>query len=138
MKKAYAYIRVSSTGQLAGYGPERQEEMIRAFAKRSGYHIVTVYSEAYTGTEADRPQFNAMLTAMMLDGVKTVIVESLDRLARTLAIQTLLLTQLAASKLSLFAANTGENVTEALEDEPMRWAMVQMQGVWAELNKRRS
>jgi DNA invertase Pin-like site-specific DNA recombinase len=133
---AYAYIRVSGKGQLAGYGPERQEEGIRQFAKKAGYVIEAVYQDAYTGTEADRPRFTEMLAEMMGNGVKTVIVESLDRLARDLFVQSLLLAKLSAESLTLRAANTGEDVTAAMKDDPMRWAMVQIQGVFAELDRR--
>jgi DNA invertase Pin-like site-specific DNA recombinase len=132
---AYAYLRVSTSGQLAGYGPERQEELIRAFAERAGYSIAGVYQDAYTGTEADRPRFTEMLAAMMGNGVKTVIVESLDRLARDLFVQNLLLAKLSAESLTLVAANTGEDVTAAMAEDPMRRAMVQIQGVFAELDR---
>jgi DNA invertase Pin-like site-specific DNA recombinase len=133
---AYAYIRVSTTGQLTGYGPERQEEMIRLFARRAGYDIAAIYQDAHTGTEADRPEFTKMLAAMMSNGVKTVIVESLDRLARDVTIQSILLAKLACEKLTLVAANTGEDITAALEADPMRRALVQMQAVFAELDRR--
>ncbi len=134
-QSAYAYLRVSTTGQLTGYGPERQEEMIRQFAERGGFDIAGVYTDSYTGTEADRPQFTDMLAAMMNNGVKTVIVESLDRLARNLNIQMLLLAKLSAENLTLYAANTGEDVTAAMQEDPMRKAMVQIQGVFAELDR---
>ena len=133
---AYAYIRVSTTGQLSGYGPERQEEMVRAFAKQAGYDIAAVYRDAYTGTEADRPQFTAMLAEMMGNGVKAVLVKSLDRLARDVTVQSILLAKLAAEHLTLVAANTGEDITAALDADPMRRALVQMQAVFAELDRR--
>jgi DNA invertase Pin-like site-specific DNA recombinase len=136
MKHAYIYTRVSTTGQLAGYGPERQEEACRAFAKQAGYDIAGVFGDAFTGTEADRPQFTRMLAEMMGNGIKTVIVESLDRLARDVTVQSLLLAKLSAEKLTLFAANTGEDITAALEADPMRRALVQMQAVFAELDRR--
>jgi DNA invertase Pin-like site-specific DNA recombinase len=59
----------------------------------------------------------------------------LDRFARELLIQISLLAKLAAEGLTLVAANTGENVTDAMNDDPMRKAMVQIQGVFAELDK---
>jgi DNA invertase Pin-like site-specific DNA recombinase len=133
---AYAYIRVSTTGHLTGYGPERQEEMVRDFARRAGYEVVAVFIDAHSGTEADRPEFTKMLAEMMSNGVKTVIVESLDRLARDVTIQSILLAKLAAEHLTLVAANTGEDITAALEADPMRRALVQMQAVFAELDRR--
>jgi DNA invertase Pin-like site-specific DNA recombinase len=76
-----------------------------------------------------------MLAAMMGNGVKACIVESLDRLARDLFVQNLLLAKLSAEGLTLIAANTGEDVTAAMKDDPMRRAMVQIQGVFAELDR---
>ena len=35
----------------------------------------------------------------------------------------------------LLSANTGENVTKAIIDDPMKKAMIQIQGVFAELDK---
>lgn len=132
---SFGYVRVSGKGQVRGHGPRRQRELIREFADANGYELVAVYEDAHTGTESDRPQFVAMLTAMMSNGVKTVIVESLDRFARDLLIQSTLLAKLAAEGLTLIAANTGEDVTAAMQEDPMRKAMVQIQGVFAELDK---
>ena len=39
--------------------------------------------------------------------------------------------------IDLYSANTGENVTQAIKDDPVKKAMVQMQGVFAELEKSR-
>jgi DNA invertase Pin-like site-specific DNA recombinase len=135
MTSVYGYCRVSGIGQTKGHGPQRQREDITEFAAHNGYTIAGWYEDAHTGTESDRPQFIAMLGAMMENGVKTVIVESLDRFARDLLIQSTLLAKLASEGLTLIAANTGENVTNAMQDDPMRKAMVQIQGVFAELDK---
>ncbi|MDZ4685756.1 MAG: recombinase family protein [Planctomycetaceae bacterium] len=133
--ESFGYVRVSGKGQVKGHGPRRQRELIREFADANGYELVAVYEDAHTGTESDRPQFVAMLERMMGNGVKTVVVESLDRFARDLLIQSTLLAKLAAEGLTLIAANTGEDVTAAMQDDPMRKAMVQIQGVFAELDK---
>jgi site-specific DNA recombinase len=131
----FGYVRVSSPGQTKGHGPERQRQLIQEFADRHGFEVVAFYEDAYTGTEGDRPQFMDMLGSMMANGTKTVIVESLDRFARDMLVQCTLLAKLAAEGLTLIAANTGDNVTAALNDDPMRKAMIQIQGVFAELDK---
>lgn len=131
--KAYAYLRVSSDSQLEGAGLDRQREAIRAWADSTGTEIIRWFEEAHTGTEADRPGFASMLAE--INGCRIIVVESLDRLARDLMIQSLLLSRLAAAGVELYAANTGENVTEAVKNDPMRKAMVQIQGVFAELDK---
>ncbi len=72
---------------------------------------------------------------MMSNGVKVVVVESLDRLARDLLVQSVLLSKLAVEGLTLIAANTGEDVTAAMQTEPTRKFLVQIQGALAELDK---
>lgn len=135
-KTAYGYLRVSSRGQVDGYGYDRQEEAIRHYGKRNGVEIATIYRDAHTGTEADRPAFLEMLTAILGNGVRTVIVESLDRLARDLMVQTRLIAELQARGVTLISASTGQDVTADLNSDPMREAMVQIQGVFAQLDKK--
>jgi len=62
-------------------------------------------------------------------------VERLDRLAREYMVQEQLLVYLAAKGISLYNAATGENITEAVKADPMKKAVVQIQGVFAELEK---
>jgi DNA invertase Pin-like site-specific DNA recombinase len=135
--EAVGYCRVSSVGQQnTGSGLGRQEATIRAYAKKAGYKIVKVYREAFTGTETERPVFEDMLAEILGDGCRTIIVESLDRLARDLAVQMQVIALLTSSGVALLNASTGQNVTEAMEADPMMRAMVQMQGTFAELDKR--
>lgn len=140
--KAFGYVRVSSGSQLHGHGPQRQKDDIAAFCKRNGLAIhprdddQAFFEDAYTGTESDRPAWIAMMDAMMSNGVQTVVVESLDRLARDLAVQMQLLAKLLGEGCTLIAANTGARLSkETLDDNPMLKAMVQVQGVFAELEK---
>ncbi len=135
--KVYAYLRVSGKGQIVGNGFDRQLETIQACCDNAGYEIDLVFKEQISGTkdETDRPEFKTMVSAIMRDGVDTIIVESLDRLAREYRIQEQLLIYLASKGINLISANTGENVTRAITADPMKKAMVQMQGIFAELDK---
>ena len=136
--KAYAYVRVSSQGQIEGDGFRRQEDEIRRYADKTGIEIAGVYKEeGVSGTtdETDRPAFRDMVEAILKNGVHTVIVEGLDRLARELRIQESLTVYLASKEISLISARTEENITEAYHSDPMKKALVQMQGVFAELEK---
>jgi DNA invertase Pin-like site-specific DNA recombinase len=134
--KAFGYVRVSGTGQLKGHGPERQRDDIQAFAARNGIEVAAIYQDAWTGTDNDRPEFMAMLEAMMTNGIRTVIVESMDRFARDLAVQMQLIAKLVSAGITLIPANTGQPISsESLDDNPMLKAMVQIQGVFAELDK---
>jgi DNA invertase Pin-like site-specific DNA recombinase len=84
--KAFGYIRVSGLTQLDGGGPERQKEAITAYALTYGIEIVRWFEEGYSGKELDRPVFRKMRSELLADGVRTVIVEKLDRLARDLMV----------------------------------------------------
>lgn len=134
-QKAFAYLRVSSVGQVDGHGFDRQRDTIAAAARRMGYTIVHEYTDAYTGTDADRPGFTDMVSDILANGVRTVLIESLDRLARSLSVQIALLARLKAEGIALINATTGENVTA--ETDELREAMTQIQGVFAELEKKR-
>lgn len=133
----YLYLRVSSKGQVEGHGFGRQQEIIKAFCKKQRHTVKGVYRESISGISAqeERPQFKAMVTDILRNGVSTVVVESLDRLAREYRIQEQLLVYLASKDIQLIAANTGENITEAIQSDPMKKAMVQIQGIFAELDK---
>ncbi len=134
--KVVGYVRVSGRGQLDGTGPDRQREIIEAFARQEGLTIGKVYQESYTGGEADRPEFATMLRDLLTNGCRTIVVESLDRFARDLSVQLQLTALLASRGLTLVNAGTGQDVTAAMQRDPMTRAMIQVQGVFAELDRR--
>lgn len=138
MPGAFIYMRVSGLSQIDGYGFDRQEETCRAYAEKAGYEIVKVFrEEGVSGTteEADRPAFQDMMTMLLRNGVTTIIIESMDRLARELHIQGAFLTYLASKDVDLISARTEENVTQAAREDPLKKALIQIQGVFAELEK---
>jgi DNA invertase Pin-like site-specific DNA recombinase len=135
--QAFAYLRVSGQGQVNGHGLDRQAETIAAWAATNGYIVQATFRDAHTGTEADRPEFNRMLAEILGDGVRTILVESLDRLARDVMVQSLLLSKLAEHKIVLISCVIGEDVTAAMSEDPMRKAMIQIQSVFSELEKSR-
>lgn len=138
MTKAFGYLRVSGKGQVQGHGFDRQREEIEAFASQSGLELAGFYQEeGVSGTtdETNRPAFQDMISDMLKNGVRTIVVEGLDRLARELRIQEQLVIFLAAKGITLISARTSEDVTQAYMADPMRKAMVQIQGVFAELEK---
>lgn len=136
--KAFGYVRVSGKGQVGGDGFTRQEETIHAYCQKHGVELVDVYrEEGVSGTngEADRPAFQEMVQAILKNGVRTVIVEGLDRLAREYRVQETLLIYLASKDITLISARTEEDVTASVKEDPMKKALVQIQGVFAELEK---
>jgi site-specific DNA recombinase len=133
----FAYLRVSSNGQVKGHGFQRQQETIFRFAGENGYNVVEIFRDAFTGTEADRPEFNRMVAGILGNGIQTILVESLDRLARDVMVQSLLLAKLAQHGITLINCVTGEDVTASMSEDPMRKALIQIQSVFSELEKSR-
>tara|TARA_Y100000593_G_scaffold93773_1_gene189989 strand:- start:4150 stop:4830 length:681 start_codon:yes stop_codon:yes gene_type:complete len=133
--KAVGYLRVSGKGQIKGHGLDRQREIVSKFASKNGIDVVEYYEEAHTGTELERPALTDMLARLVGNGIKTVIVEQLDRLARELNVQLSILAKLELEGITLISASTGEDVTSSMRDDPMKKALVQIQGVFAELDK---
>ena len=134
-KKAMVYMRVSGAGQVQQGGFDRQMDSAESFARQKGYELVKFFSEAHTGTEAIRPVFAEMLEELLGNGCRIIIVESLDRLARDLTIQLQLVALLASKGITLMSATTGQDVTADMNKDPMMRAMIQIQGVFAELEK---
>lgn len=135
--EAFAYLRVSSKGQVQGHGFHRQVETVNKFARENGYKVGDMFRDAFTGTEAHRPEFNRMVASILSNGVRTILVESLDRLARDVMVQSLLLAKLAQHGITLINCVTGEDVTASMNEDPMRKALIQIQSVFSELEKSR-
>ena len=132
--ESVGYCRVSSIGQQkTGTGLDRQEQTIRSFAKQAGYKLSTVYHEAFTGTENDRPVFETMIADLLDNGCRIIICECLDRLARDLSVQLQIIALLANKGITLINAMTGQDCTSP--SDPMSLAMIQVQGAFAELDK---
>jgi Resolvase, N terminal domain len=90
MTAAFAYLRVSGKGQIQGDGFPRQLSAINAYARAKGISIVQVFREEGIGGAMEswtRPAWSELMTALHADGVKAIIIEKLDRLARDLMVQ---------------------------------------------------
>lgn len=132
-----AYIRVSTTGQLDAYGPESQLADIRKWCKANGHKIVDVKTDDISGTK-DAAERVALLECLEMlrnppqaDGM---VFANLTRLARELHVQEAILAQIWNEGKRAFAADQGE-ILQDDPDDPMRTAMRQMQGVFAQLDR---
>lgn len=137
--KAVAYLRTSSATNVGADkdSEKRQADAIASFASRSGFEIAETYSDpGVSGADPieTRPGFGAMLDRIEGNGVRTVIVEDASRFARDLMVQELGLLLLINRGVTVYASN-GENLTET--EDPMKRAMRQIAGVFAELEKHR-
>ena len=134
--KAITYLRVSGADQVKGDGFERQRVACAAHAASAGMELVGEYVEAVSGTfdGLDRPVFAAMLERIAGNGVRVVLIERADRLARDLMVSEALLCQLRNLGVRVIESCSGLELTDA--SDPSRIMIRQMLGAVAEFNKR--
>jgi DNA invertase Pin-like site-specific DNA recombinase len=132
MIPAYAYLRVSGKSQLDGDGFERQRVAIEAYTAAAGIEIVREYEErAVTGKAEweDRPAWMDMM--LSLDGIRTVVIEKLERLARELLVQEHIIADLKKRGITLLS--TAE--PDLGSDEPSRVFVRQILGAVAQYDR---
>lgn len=133
VRPAFGYVRVSSNGQLKGDGPERQREAILAYAEEHGIEVVGWYEEAYTGTAGDRTELNNLIYDVKENNAVTVvIIESLDRLARDVMVQELIVRDLRKLDIDLISTQEGPDL--ATTDKTRKFIR-QIMGAVAEYEK---
>jgi len=116
--KKIGYIRVSTFEQ----NPERQLE---------GLILNKHFIDKASGKNADRPELDAMLDYVR-DG-DTVIVHSMDRLARNLDDLRRLVAQLTSQKIKIEFVKEGLTFTG--EDSPMSKLLLSVMGAFAEFER---
>lgn len=132
--KAFAYLRVSSRDQIEGDGFGRQERVIREYAKAHGIDVVQWFrEEGVSGAKGlqDRPALQAMMLALYSNGVRVVLIEKLDRLARDLITQEVIIRDMEKRHYQLISAS-GE---ETGDDSPTKVLVRQILGVIAQYEK---
>jgi DNA invertase Pin-like site-specific DNA recombinase len=135
--KLVAYLRVSTDSQIDRYGLASQRADVTRWAKAEGHRIVRwCVDEGVSGTVAatDRPGLACALEAVQSGEVVGVVTPKLDRLARSLSVQEAALAHVWQLGGRFFTAETGE-VSPDDNDDPMRTAMRQMMGVFAQLER---
>lgn len=133
--QAVSYLRVSSPGQVDGDGFDRQRAAIAAFARRAKLNVVEEFrEEGVSGTtELDnRPALVAMLARCAANGVRTVVVEYADRLARDLLVSELILAEFRKHSVRVLDSQ-GADLTD--DADPSRVMVRQMLAVVAQYEK---
>lgn len=136
--RIFGYIRVSSRGQLAGDGPERQQDAINKFCGEHTLEIAGFFRDAHTGTaEAmDRPGFSSMMESIDAYPVHAIVVERMDRLARDLMVSELLLAECRKRNIKVFSVDQGQLIDMASDDgDPTRVLIRQLMGALAQWQK---
>src|SRR5262249_16486585 len=115
-------------------GFERQLQSIKAYAASHGIRIVQVFEEKGLsgGTDLEnRPALMALLEALAANGVRLVLIEKLDRLARDLMVQETIIGDFRKRGFQLVSVME----PDLLEDDPTRKMMRQIFGAIAEYEK---
>lgn len=132
--KAFAYLRVSGKDQIKGDGFARQLSAIRDYAGANGITISAIHrEEGVSGTKAaeDRPAWAKLIKALHSNGVKAVIVEKLDRLARDLMVQEAAIADLQRHGFTLLSVAE----PDLMASDPTRILMRQIIGAVAQYDK---
>ena len=135
-KKAFGYLRVSGKGQLKGDGFPRQEKAIRKYAKANKIEIVKIFKDGgVTGTTGDRPALADLFVDLEENGhgVQTVIIERVDRLARDLMIQEIVIKDFQKHGFKLISAIEGPDL---MDGDPTRDLVRQVLGAISEYEKK--
>jgi DNA invertase Pin-like site-specific DNA recombinase len=134
MVKAFSYLRVSGKGQLQGDGFTRQRAAIKAYAAAHDIKIAREFrEEGVSGTieTMDRAAWAEMLAVLHSNGVRTIIVEKLDRLARDLMVQEAAIADLHKHGFTLISVAE----PDLMATDPTRVLMRQLMGAVAQYDK---
>lgn len=135
--KAYGYVRVSGGSQVDGDGPVRQELALEQFCVTHGLELERVFSDlAVSGTVEglDRPGFFSMLEELAISGVKVVIVEKMERLARDLIVSEMMIREFRQRGIELYTTDQGK-VDLVTDSDPSRTLVRQMFSAIAQYEK---
>ena len=136
--KAYNYLRVSGKGQIAGDGFPRQRESINNYCLHNDIEIEREFVEkGVSGTKDafDRIALTELFVALKANGVKLVLVERADRLARDLMISEILLGEFRKIGVKVISAECGTELTVSEDNDPTKKLIRQILGAVSEWDK---
>lgn len=132
------YLRVSTEKQADEdrYGIARQRNDVAGFVKQGEHEVVIEYVEVTSGVNGieRREAFPEMLARLEAGDFDGVVLPDLTRLSRKLTTQEALLAAVWARGGRVFTSD-GYEVPQDDPDDPMRTAMRQMAGVFAQLDR---
>ena len=137
MTNAVAYLRVSGKAQVHGDGFPRQRATVERFARAKRLTLVGEFRDEGVKGATDlehREGLATLLDTIESDGVRTVLVERADRLARDLMVSEIILGQFRDLGVRVITADSGVDLTVSDED-PTRTLIRQVLGAVAQFEK---
>lgn len=137
MGNAVSYLRVSGRGQVDRDGFPRQRETIAQFARNNGLEVVHEFrDEGVSGTKDldDRDGLSDLFARLRANGIRSVLVERADRLARDLMVSEVILAEFRKLGVRVIAADSGTDLT-AEDDDPTRVLIRQILGAVSQFEK---
>jgi DNA invertase Pin-like site-specific DNA recombinase len=137
MTEAVAYLRVSGKEQINGDGFPRQREAIRRYAKAGGIEVIEEYrDEGVSGTKDldDRDGLSDLMARIRSNGVRVVLVERADRLARDLMVSEIILTEFRRLCVQVVAADSGTDLSVG-DGDPTRKLVRQILAAISEFDR---
>jgi DNA invertase Pin-like site-specific DNA recombinase len=119
---------------VKGGGFTRQLQAIKKYSAEHDIKVVQVYrEEGVSGAKEsmDRPAWAEMMTALHSNGVKTIVIEKLDRLARDLMVQEATIADLEKGGFTLISVAE----PDLMANDPTRILMRQLMGAVAQYDK---
>jgi DNA invertase Pin-like site-specific DNA recombinase len=132
--KAFAYLRVSGKGQVEGDGFTRQLSAIKGYAAANDITIVKVFREqGVSGTVENMncPAWQDLMATLHSNGVRTIVIEKLDRLARDLMVQETAIADLRKNGFTLISVAE----PDLMASDPTRVLMRQLMDAVAQYDK---
>jgi DNA invertase Pin-like site-specific DNA recombinase len=133
--KAFGYLRVSGRGQIDGDGFPRQRASIKAYAETHDIQVIRWFEEKGICGENEldnRPALQELLLSLHSNGVRVVLIEKLDRLARKLTVQESIIADFQKNGFEIMSVAE----PDLCSDDPSRVLLRQFMGAIAEYDKK--
>ena len=135
--KAVSYLRVSGKGQIDGDGFPRQRDAVARYAKANGLELVAEFRDEGVGGDReldDRGGLSDLMARIRSNGVRIVLVERADRLARDLMVGEVILSEFRKMAVCVIAADSGTDLADS-DGDPTRTLIRQVLGAVAQFEK---